>query len=83
MYIGLLETWFEMVINSCYFQNQKVFSLLQAFCSTVSSTLTTQAVLKGVGVGDEVANPVSAAITWILKDGTGMVSRILFAWISG
>ncbi|KAL1140675.1 hypothetical protein AAG570_000605, partial [Ranatra chinensis] len=63
--------------------NYQIWDTIQAFCSTISNTLTTQAILKGVGVGDNVVSPISAAITWILKDGTGMVARILFAWMSG
>ncbi|XP_069703113.1 RUS family member 1 isoform X2 [Periplaneta americana] len=39
--------------------------------------------MKGVGVGDTAATPFAAAITWILKDGTGMAGRIIFAWIEG
>ena len=39
--------------------------------------------MKGVGVGDTAATPLAAAITWILKDGTGMIGRIVFAWFEG
>ncbi|XP_070572784.1 RUS family member 1-like [Ptychodera flava] len=56
---------------------------VQAFCSYLTGTLATQAMLKGVGVGDESATPMAATITWILKDGTGMIGRILFAWMQG
>lgn len=61
----------------------QLWDTVQAFCSTITNTLSTRAILQGVGVGDEAASSVSAAITWIFKDGVGMVSRILFAWISG
>lgn len=33
----------------------------------------------GLGVGDSAATPLAATITWILKDGAGMVGRIVFA----
>jgi hypothetical protein len=39
--------------------------------------------MKGVGVGDNAATPFAAAITWILKDGTGMIGRMAFAWLAG
>ncbi|XP_022085873.1 RUS1 family protein C16orf58 homolog isoform X2 [Acanthaster planci] len=39
--------------------------------------------LKGVGVGDSTATAAAATITWLLKDGTGMCGRILFAWYQG
>lgn len=61
----------------------QLWDTLQAFCSTITGTLTTQAVMKGVGVGDSAATPFAAAITWILKDGTGMFGRIAFAWFEG
>ncbi|XP_065215870.1 RUS family member 1 [Planococcus citri] len=61
----------------------QIWDTVQAFCSTISGTLTTHAIFKGVGVGDQTANALSAAVTWILKDGTGMIGRILFAWWKG
>ena len=39
----------------------------QAFCSSVTGTLATQAMLKGYGVGDEKATTLAATMTWILR----------------
>ncbi|EDV29139.1 uncharacterized protein TRIADDRAFT_19061, partial [Trichoplax adhaerens] len=61
----------------------QLWDTLQAFCSSITGTLATQAILKGVGVGDEKATVAAAAMTWMLKDGTGMIGRILFAWLRG
>ncbi|XP_059481742.1 RUS family member 1 isoform X2 [Neocloeon triangulifer] len=47
--------------------------------SYLSGTLTTRAIMQGVGVGDAAATPLAATITWIMRDGTGMVGRIVFA----
>ncbi|KAJ9584686.1 hypothetical protein L9F63_020968, partial [Diploptera punctata] len=69
-------------VSDDYF-NYQIWDTMQAFCSTLSGTLTTQAIMKGVGVGDTAATPLAAAITWILKDGTGMLGRIVFAWFEG
>uniref|UniRef100_A0A1Q3EYV5 Uncharacterized protein n=2 Tax=Culex tarsalis TaxID=7177 RepID=A0A1Q3EYV5_CULTA len=69
-------------VSSDYLAYQK-WDTLQAFCSTISGTLTTHAILKGVGVGSDVVNPLSATITWVLKDGMGHFGRILFAWWKG
>uniref|UniRef100_A0A8C3S872 Chromosome 16 open reading frame 58 n=1 Tax=Chelydra serpentina TaxID=8475 RepID=A0A8C3S872_CHESE len=55
----------------------------QAFASSITGALATQAVLKGVGVGDQTSTVAAATVTWILKDGTGMLGRILFAWMKG
>lgn len=69
-------------VSSDYFDYQ-IWDTVQAFCSTITGTFTTRAILKGVGVGDAEATPLAAAITWIAKDGTGMLGRILFAWWKG
>ena len=60
-----------------------MWDTFQAFCSSVTGSLATQAVLKGVGVGDSNATAAAAAVTWMLRDGTGMLGRILFAWYEG
>lgn len=69
-------------VSEDYF-NYQVWDTLQAFCSTITGTFTTRAILKGVGVGNAEATPLAAAITWITKDGTGMLGRIFFAWWKG
>lgn len=48
-----------------------VIFMQKAFCSYITGTLATHAVLKGVGVGDSSASPVAATITWLLK-GTSL-----------
>ncbi|XP_046391190.1 RUS family member 1 [Ischnura elegans] len=70
---------YPVSVSEDYFDYQK-WDTIQAFCSTITGTLTTRAIMEGVGVGDNAATPLAAAITWILKDGTGMIGRILFAW---
>uniref|UniRef100_A0A671KG75 RUS1 family protein C16orf58 homolog n=1 Tax=Sinocyclocheilus anshuiensis TaxID=1608454 RepID=A0A671KG75_9TELE len=50
---------------------------------SLSGTLATQASLRGVGVGNQEATVAAATITWLLRDGTGMLGRILFAWLKG
>lgn len=57
----------------------QVFDTLQALCSTITGTLSTRAVLKGVGVGDATATAMSGTVSWLLRDGAGMIGRILFA----
>ena len=61
----------------------QIWDTVQAFASTIMGTLTTHSIMQGVGVGEAAATPLAAAITWILKDGTGMVGRIVFAWWNG
>ncbi|KAG8224151.1 hypothetical protein J437_LFUL005485 [Ladona fulva] len=66
-------------VSEDYYNYQK-WDTIQAFCSTITGILTTRAILTGVGVGDETATPLAATVTMILKDGTGMVGKILFTW---
>lgn len=69
-------------VSEDYF-NYQIWDTVQAFCSTITGTFTTRAILKGVGVGNAEATPLAATITWIAKDGTGMLGRILFTWWKG
>lgn len=34
-------------------------------------------------MGDANATALAATVTWLLKDGAGMVGRIAFAWAKG
>ncbi|XP_041094676.1 RUS1 family protein C16orf58 homolog [Polyodon spathula] len=61
----------------------QMWDTLQAFSSSLTGTLSTQATLRGVGVGSTEASVAAATVTWILRDGTGMLGRILFAWVKG
>eukprot|EP00794_Sanderia_malayensis_P014009 gene14009-15467_t len=69
-------------VSGDYLEYQ-IWDTAQAFCSSITGTLATQAMLKGYGVGDKNATVAAAAITWLLKDGTGMLGRIVFAWMKG
>ncbi|CAI7992683.1 RUS family member 1 [Geodia barretti] len=69
-------------VSSDYLHYQ-LWDTLQAFCSSITTMLATLAVLKGVGVGDDTATPLAATITWMFRDGAGMISKILFAWMKG
>ena len=59
------------------------FDTLQAACSYLRSILTTSAILRGAGVGEESASPMAAAITWVLRDGVGMFGSLVFSYAVG
>jgi hypothetical protein len=69
-------------VSSDYLHYQ-LWDTLQAFCSSITTMMATLAVLKGVGVGDDTATPLAATMTWMFRDGAGMISKILFAWTKG
>ncbi|XP_058716856.1 RUS family member 1 [Poecile atricapillus] len=56
---------------------------LQALCSSLAGSLSTRAVLEAVGVGDGAATVTGAALTWLLRDGVGIITRIVFVWLQG
>lgn len=57
----------------------QVWDTLQALCSSVTGTLSTRSILRGVGVGSSEATLASGVLSWVLRDGVAMVSRLLFA----
>uniref|UniRef100_A0A1I8IX14 MADF domain-containing protein n=1 Tax=Macrostomum lignano TaxID=282301 RepID=A0A1I8IX14_9PLAT len=61
----------------------QMWDTAQAFCSSVTGALAGRAVLTGYGVGDQGASVAAATLAWLLRDGCGMVGRILFAWLYG
>lgn len=61
-------------VSGDYLQYQ-FWDTLQAFSSSLSGTLATQASLRGVGVGNQEATVAAATITWLLRDGTGMLGN--------
>jgi len=61
----------------------QLWDTLQAFASSLSGSLSTKAVLEGIGVGNSDSTPLAATLMWLIKDGTGMVGRIVFAWSKG
>ncbi|KAL3120289.1 hypothetical protein niasHT_002089 [Heterodera trifolii] len=77
-----LPQGYPSTVSADYLDYQ-LYDTLQAFASSLNGTLATLAVLKGVGVGNEQATVLAAALTWILKDGVGMLARIAFAWAKG
>ncbi|RMZ94594.1 hypothetical protein BpHYR1_036278 [Brachionus plicatilis] len=61
----------------------QIWDTIQAFCSSISGALAAKAIFESIGVGDQTATAYGATITWLIKDGTGMAGRIIFAWYQG
>ncbi|XP_060140521.1 RUS family member 1 isoform X2 [Globicephala melas] len=61
----------------------QLWDSVQAFASSLSGSLATHAVLLGIGVGNAKASVSAATATWLVKDSTGMLGRIIFAWWMG
>ncbi|CAB0001192.1 unnamed protein product [Nesidiocoris tenuis] len=59
----------------------QMWDTLQACASTITGTLSTKVILESVGVGKNEASAVSAAVTWNIKQSSGMLAGIVFAWL--
>ncbi|CAB3983587.1 Hypothetical predicted protein [Paramuricea clavata] len=79
---AFLPQGYPKSVSSDYLEYQ-IWDTCQAFCSSIVAALAAQAMLKAYGVGDEKATVLAATFTWLLKDGAGMVGRIVFTWLKG
>lgn len=86
-----IRMWFTVIflpqgfpesVSNDYVEYQ-VWDTIQAFCSSITRTMATYAVLKGSGVGDATATAMGATLIWLWKDGFGMLGRIMFAYSYG
>ncbi|XP_040572501.1 RUS family member 1 [Lepeophtheirus salmonis] len=77
-----LPTGYPDSVSADYTEYQ-AWDTLQAFCSSLSGSLATRAVLKGVGVGDDNATPLAATLTWLSRSGAGMLGQIVFVYFKG
>jgi len=82
IYEAFFPEGYPASVSDDYLEYQ-TWDTIQAFASSISGSLATKAVLEGVGVGDGNATTLAATITWLLRQGAGMVGQILFTWIQG
>jgi hypothetical protein len=77
---AFLPEGFPASVTDDYLRYQ-YFDTAQALCSSLVGTLATAGMLRAAGVGDAEATALGAVLTYMLGDGVGMVTRILFAWL--
>lgn len=58
----------------------QIYNIFQTACIAISGALAFSALFRGMGVGENKSNSLAASIVWLLKDGAGMLGRIIFAW---
>lgn len=83
-----VSTWLQAAFlpegypESCSadYARYQAFDTMQALCSTLVGHMATAGLLRASGVGDAKANVLSSALVWMLSDGVGHISRVLFAW---
>lgn len=62
------------------YRNYQIYDSFQALFSSLTGILATKQLLKGYGVGNDQSSASDTALTFILKDGISMVTRIWFAY---
>ncbi|CAH8858342.1 unnamed protein product [Trichobilharzia szidati] len=77
-----LPVGYPSSVSEDYLEYQ-IWDTIQAFASSITGALASQAVLVGVGVGNSSATILGATFTWMFKDGAGMIGRIVFAGYQG
>ncbi|KAK3283766.1 hypothetical protein CYMTET_8552, partial [Cymbomonas tetramitiformis] len=82
MYAAFLPEGFPATVSDDYLSFQ-LWDTVQGLCSYVRGVLTTQALLAGLGVGQEAATPLGAALQWVLRDLVGMVGGVTFSLYQG
>ena len=58
----------------------QLYNIFQTGCIAISGALAFSALIRGMGLGGNSSNFLAASIVWLLKDGAGMIGRIIFAW---
>lgn len=61
----------------------QMWDTIQAYCSSIAGALSLRATFEGLGVGEGAATSLAATLTWLLKDGSGMIASIAFAYWRG
>jgi len=56
------------------------YDSLQGLCTYLRGVVSTSAVLVAAGVGDAEATAMSAAMTWAIRDGFGMIGGLVFSY---
>lgn len=82
LHSAFLPQRFPHSVSADYVAYQ-VFDSVQAIASNLTGTLATKSVLSGLGVGQANATVISATMSWLLRDGAGMLGRVLFAYSAG
>ncbi|CAH8542847.1 unnamed protein product [Heterobilharzia americana] len=77
-----LPVGYPSSVSEDYLEYQ-IWDTIQAFASSITGALASQAVLIGVGVGNSSATILGASLAWMFKEGAGMIGRIVFTGYQG
>ncbi|MGK3753991.1 MAG: hypothetical protein ACI8RD_006299, partial [Bacillariaceae sp.] len=69
-------------VGSTYLPYQ-MYDGLQGLCSYWRGVVSAKAVFEAAGVGNAEATALSAALSWALRDGTGMIGGLVYSYFAG
>lgn len=62
------------------YMGYQICDSVQGLCSYLRGVVATSAVLAAAGVGDAEATAMSAAMTWAMRDGLGMIGGLTYSY---
>lgn len=74
-----LPLGYPQSVGAEYMQYQ-ICDSIQGLCSYLRGVVSTSAVLTAAGVGNAEATAMSAAMTWAMRDGLGMMGGLTFSY---
>ena len=60
----------------------QLYDGLQGLCSYWRGVVSAKAVFEAAGVGNSEATALSAALSWALRDGTGMIGGLIYSYVA-
>jgi hypothetical protein len=60
----------------------QLYDGLQGLCSYWRGVVSAKAVFEAAGVGNAEATALSAALSWALRDGTGMIGGLVYSYVA-
>jgi len=77
-----LPVGYPMTVGPAYLPYQ-LWDGLQGLCSYLRGVVSATSVFKAAGVGNAEATALSAALSWALRDGTGMIGGLVYSYFAG
>ena len=68
-------------VSDTYLSYQ-LYDGLQGLCSYWRGVVSAKAVFEAAGVGNAEATALSAALSWALRDGTGMIGGLVYSYVA-
>jgi Vitamin B6 photo-protection and homoeostasis len=75
----VLPVGYPTSVRTGYISYQ-IYDSIQGLCSYLRNVLCAASILEAAGVGDETATAWTAAISWAIRDGTGLIGSLVYTY---